>query len=154
MGLMLVRIDDRLIHGQVVEGWCKHCRINHIVVCNDTVARDEMQRTLLSLAVPSEIKISIYSIKQALKEIPSLENEKGNVMLLLSSPQDALRLVRKGLKVKTINVGGMHYSPGKVQVQKAISLGDDDLNAFEELDKLGVILEARIVPTDTKIRMN
>ncbi len=154
MGLVLVRIDDRLIHGQVVEGWCSYLKINHIVVCNNAVAGDEMQKTLLSLAVPSNMKITILSIKQTIKMIPSLESEKGRAILLLSSPRDALKLVRNGFNVKEINVGGIHYARGKIQVRKAISLSDDDLEAFEELDKLGVKLEARMVPTDPKIKMN
>ncbi len=154
MGLVLIRIDDRLIHGQVVEGWCRHLSINHIVVCNNAVAGNEMQKTLLSLAVPSEMKISILDIKQTTKMIPSLEKGKARVILLLSSPEDALKLVQNGFNAKEINVGGIHYSRGKIQVRKAISLSNSDLEAFEELSKLGVKLEVRMVPSDPKIRMN
>ena len=154
MSLLFVRIDDRLIHGQVIEGWCRSLEINHIVVCNDAVAGDEMQKALLSLAVPPSIRISILTIDEMCGVFSSEDFKKDRVLVLLSSPKDALRLIKKGFPIKSINVGGLHYTIGKIQVHKAISLSDEDLDDFEELDKFGVELEVRLIPTDQKINMN
>ncbi len=151
MGLVLVRIDDRLIHGQVVANWMKSLKINHVVVVNDFVAGDRMQKTLFSMAVPEQAKISILSIAQAKEAILNGQFEGDRAMLLLVSPQDVLDLINKGVRIKEVNVGGMHYSPDKKQILKAISVSKQDIQAFQELDKLGVHLEARMVPDDEKI---
>lgn len=151
MGMVLVRIDDRLIHGQVVENWMKFLKINHVIVVNDFVASDRMQKTLFSMAVPDHAKISILTITQAKEAILNGQFEGDKAMLLLVSPQDVLNLINKGVRIKEVNVGGMHYSPDKKQILKAISVSKEDIQAFQELDKLGVCLEARMVPDDEKI---
>ncbi|MCK4802308.1 PTS sugar transporter subunit IIB [bacterium] len=151
MGMVLVRIDDRLIHGQVVENWMKFLKINHVIVVNDFVASDRMQKTLFSMAVPDHAKISILTITQAKEAILNGQFEGDKAMLLLVSPQDVLNLINKGVRIKEVNVGGMHYSPDKKQILKAISVSKEDIQAFQELDKLGVHLEARMVPDDEKI---
>jgi len=151
MGMVLVRIDDRLIHGQVVENWMKFLKINHVVVVNDFVASDRMQKTLFSMAVPDHAKISILTIAQAKEMILNSQFEGDRAMLLLVSPQDVLNLINKGVRIKEVNIGGMHYSPDKKQILKAISVSKQDIQAFQELDKLGVHLEARMVPDDEKI---
>jgi mannose/fructose/sorbose-specific phosphotransferase system IIB component len=151
MGMVLVRIDDRLIHGQVVENWMKFLKINHVVVVNDFVASDRMQKTLFSMAVPNHAKTSILTIAQAKEAILNGRFEGDRVMLLLASPQDVLNLINKGVRIKEVNVGGMHYSPDKKQILKAISVSKEDIRAFQKLDKLGVRLEARMVPDDEKI---
>ena len=149
--MVLVRIDDRLIHGQVVENWMKFLKINHVIVVNDFVASDRMQKTLFSMAVPGHAKISILTITQAKEAILNGQFEGDKAMLLLVSPQDVLNLINKGVRIKEVNVGGMHYSPDKKQILKAISVSKEDIQAFQELDKLGVYLEARMVPNDEKI---
>jgi len=151
MGMVLVRIDDRLIHGQVVENWMKFLKINRVVIVNDFVASDRMQKTLFSMAVPDHAKISILTIAQAKEAILNGQFEGDRAMLLLVSPQDVLNLINKGVRIKEVNVGGMHYSPEKKQILKAISVSKEDIQAFQELDKLGVHLEARMVPDDEKI---
>jgi mannose/fructose/sorbose-specific phosphotransferase system IIB component len=151
MSVVLVRIDDRLIHGQVVENWMKFLKIDHVVVVNDFVASDRMQKTLFSMAVSDHAKISVLTITQAKEAILNGQFERDRAMLLLVSPQDVLSLIDKGVRIKEVNVGGMHYSPDKKQILKAISVSKEDMQAFQELDRLGVHLEARMVPDDEKI---
>ena len=151
MSVVLIRIDDRLIHGQVVENWMKFLKIDHVVVVNDFVASDRMQKALFSMAVPDHAKISILTITQAKEAILNGQFEEDRAMLLLVSPQDVLNLIDKGVRIKEVNVGGMHYSPDKKQILKAISVSKEDMQAFQELDKLGIHLEARMVPDDEKI---
>ena len=151
MSVVLVRIDDRLIHGQVVENWMKFLKIDHVVVVNDFVASDRMQKTLFSMAVPDHAKISILTITQAKEAILNGQFERDRAMILLVSPQDVLSLIDKGVRIKEVNVGGMHYSSDKKQILKAISVSKEDIQAFQELDKLGIYLEARMVPDDEKI---
>jgi len=151
MGIVLVRIDDRLIHGQIVENWMKFLKINHLIVVNDFVASDQMQKALFSMAVSDHTKISILTIAQAREAILNGQFKEDRAMLLFASPQDVLNLINKGVKIKEVNIGGMHYSPEKKQILRAISVSKEDIQAFQELDRLGVRLEARMVPDDEKI---
>ncbi len=151
MGMVLVRIDDRLIHGQVVESWMKFLKINHVVVVNDFVASDRMQKALFLMAVSDHTKVSILTIAQAKEAILNGQFEGDRAMLLLASPGDVLNLINGGVKIREVNVGGMHYSPGKKQILKAISVSEEEVRAFQELDRIGVHLEARMIPDDEKV---
>jgi len=150
MGLLIVRIDDRLIHGQVIEGWCKTLCINHIIVSNDIVAGDEMQKALLSMAVPSHIKISVLTIRETADLFLKEDYKKERILVLASSPADVLSLIKKGVRIKELNIGGLHYIYGKVQVDKSISLSERDMEALREIERSGVRIEVRVLPGDPK----
>jgi PTS system N-acetylgalactosamine-specific IIB component len=149
MDIQLIRIDDRLIHGQVVVGWVKALGIERLVVVNDAIARNSMQKTLMEMAVPSGLKVSFYTVEEAVKNCrPNEPREKA--LLLFSSPVDVLEFNRKGGALSTINVGGMHYCEGKQQVSKTVCVNEGDIAAFRELKKQGIELEVRAVPGDVR----
>jgi PTS system mannose-specific IIB component len=153
MSIELVRIDDRLIHGQVVEGWLKTVSVNHIVVISDEVARDRMQQILLGMAVPSNIKVSNYSVDAAAAKFngSSFDGDKDRILILLSRPADAVRLLQQGARLTSVNVGGMHYSQGKRQVLRNMSVDDTDIAALREMHRRGVELEGRVLPSDERV---
>ena len=151
MSVVLVRIDDRLVHGQVVEGWLKAIRATHIVVASDTVASDEMQKALYLLAVPQGTQLSCLSLAEAAKAWNSAAWKKERVMVLVSSPQDVVKLIDKGATVESVNVGGLHFREGRVQILKAVSVDDQDVAALTALRKRGVLLEARPLPLDEPV---
>ena len=151
MPIVLVRIDDRLIHGQIVEGWLKPMRANYIAVASDHVAKDRSQQILLSMAVPSTIKVSSFSVDEAAKKISEGYFEKERVLLLLSGPKDVLRLLTGGVKLSSVNVGGMHYTSGKKQILRTLSVDKNDVLALKEISQRGVELEGRVLPMDDKI---
>jgi PTS system mannose-specific IIB component len=151
MPIILVRIDDRLIHGQVVEGWLRVIRVNHITVISDQVARDKVQQALLSMAVPSNIKVTNFMVDEAAQKINGSYFDGDRVLALLSRPQDVLRLLTAGVKFSSVNVGGMHYSPGKRQILRNLSVDDSDLSALQEIGRMGIELEGRVLPSDDRI---
>jgi mannose/fructose/sorbose-specific phosphotransferase system IIB component len=153
LGILLIRIDDRLIHGQVVAGWVKAIKANHIMVVNDKVAQDEMQKVLLGMAVPSSLKLSILSIADAAVELKKEIPENDRLIILLNSPADALALVEQQVPIKSINVGGIHYCEGKKQILKAVCVDMEDIESLYQLERKGIELEGRIVPTDERINI-
>jgi mannose/fructose/sorbose-specific phosphotransferase system IIB component len=153
MGVVLVRIDDRLVHGQVVEGWLKAIRATSIVVANDHVAADETQKALYLLAVPQGIKLRCLSLEEAAAAWTSAAWKNEQVLVLTSSPQDVLTLVEKGAQIGSVNVGGLHYKEGRVQILKAVSVNDKDVAALRGLAKRNVLLEARPLPLDEPIEL-
>jgi mannose/fructose/sorbose-specific phosphotransferase system IIB component len=153
MPVVLVRIDDRLVHGQVVEGWLKAIRATHIVVVSDQVAADETQKALYLLAVPQGIKLSCLSLQQAAEAWTGPAWKKERVLVLMSSPQDVLALVEKGATMESVNVGGLHYREGRIQILKAVSVDERDVAALKALSRRGVFLEARPLPLDEPIEL-
>ncbi|HHP9667674.1 PTS system mannose/fructose/N-acetylgalactosamine-transporter subunit IIB [Escherichia coli] len=152
MNITLARIDDRLIHGQVTTVWSKVANAQHIIICNDEVYNDEVRRTLLRQAAPPGMKVNVVNIEKAVAVYHNPQYQDETVFYLFTRPQDALAMVRQGVKIDTLNIGGMAWRPGKKQLTKAVSL-DDDINAFHELNNLGVILDLRVVASDPSINI-
>ena len=150
MTIKIVRIDDRLIHGQIVQGWLKTIDIDKILIVSDEVANDEMQQVLLSMAVPSSVKLVIKSIKDASYEIANEVYEKDNLMILFSNPQDIVKMIDNGIKFQSINIGGMHYAHGKKQLLSNLSVDRNDVEAFLKLINCGIELETRALPQDDR----
>ncbi|CAJ1268869.1 TPA: PTS system mannose/fructose/N-acetylgalactosamine-transporter subunit IIB [Shigella flexneri] len=152
MNITLARIDDRLIHGQVTTVWSKVANAQRIIICNDEVYNDEVRRTLLRQAAPPGMKVNVVNIEKAVAVYHNPQYQDETVFYLFTRPQDALAMVRQGVKIGTLNIGGMAWRPGKKQLTKAVSL-DDDINAFHELNNLGVILDLRVVASDPSINI-
>ncbi|MCK4533743.1 PTS sugar transporter subunit IIB [bacterium] len=150
MNLVLIRIDDRLIHGQIVEGWLKHIDVNCIMIVNDKISRDPMQKVLFKMVVPSYIKVEVFSFEEVAEKVKNKYFDKYNFLILVTSPHDVLRLIKVGLELDSVNVGGMHYSSGKKYILPSISIDEEDKNAFLKLEHLGVNLEVRLLPLDDR----
>jgi mannose/fructose/N-acetylgalactosamine-specific phosphotransferase system component IIB len=152
MSVELLRIDDRLVHGQVVEGWLKALRINHIVVASDNVSSDETQKALYLLAVPHGVELTCARIEDVAGAWKMGRwSAEDRVLVLLSTPQETLSLYEAGAPIKSINLGGLHFRSGRVQVLKGISLDDQDVKALKQLAAQGILLEARPLPLDEPV---
>lgn len=150
MDIRLIRIDDRLIHGQVATTWAKTSGISRIIVVSDEVASNPIQKLLLTQAAPPEVKSHVVSVSR-LKEIanhPLLYGVK--VMLLFNNPIDVMRAHQAGLCFDSVNVGGMKFTEGKQMVTHFVSVDQTDIDAFKYLDSEGIELEIRKVPGDRK----
>jgi mannose/fructose/sorbose-specific phosphotransferase system IIB component len=148
MDIQLIRIDDRLIHGQVVVGWSKALTIERLVVVNDAIAKNAMQKTLMEMAVPAGLKVQFLTVEEAATQ--SRSADKVRSLLLFSNPMDLLDYQKKGGPLTSVNVGGMHFCEGKRQVSKTVCVNNDEVTAFKELKALGVEFEVRAVPGDMK----
>jgi sorbose PTS system EIIB component len=153
MKIKLVRIDDRLIHGQVVTVWSKEAKAERIIICSDTVAKDKIRRQLLRQVAPPGIKVNIVGIDKAIRVYKNPKYLNDNVFYLFTCPKDVLRMVKGGVDIKSVNIGGMAFKTGKKQITKAISVDDEDIAAFKELNSLGIELEIRAVPEDSKVNI-
>ena len=151
MSLVLIRIDDRVIHGQVVEGWARVLRIKHILVVDEAICKDDMRKMLYCMAVPNTMKVSFKTIKEAAQQVKQHEFDPVRTLVLFSEPAAVLEFVKLGVQIKSINVGGIHYDEGKRQVLKFVSVTPDDVEVFHQLAEQGIEVEARAVPTDEKI---
>ena len=149
--LKLIRIDDRLIHGQVAFTWTPALNINCIVVANDRAATDEFLKMTLGLAKPAGAKLVIKTIRETIPFLNDTRNASLSTLVLVDSVKDAHALVSGVAGIGSINFGGIRAKQGARPVSKAIALTDNDLTLIRELLEKGIELEVRQVPTDKKI---
>lgn len=151
--IALLRIDDRLIHGQVATRWTKERNVSRIIVVNDAVAADPMRVTMLKQAVPPGVSAHVVSLDKLVRVFNNPQYAGERVMLLFTNPSDILNLVERGLPVETVNIGGMAYREGKTQLDNAVSVDAQDVAAFKALNERGIELEVRKVASDNKVNV-
>ena len=151
MSFGLWRIDDRLIHGQVATRWTKETGVKRIIVVNDDVVKDKTRATMLKQAVPPGVTAHVVSVDKMMRVYNNPEYAGEKVMLLFTNPTDALELVRRGVPIQSINIGGMAYKEGRVMLDMSVSVDEKDIEAFKELDSRGIELEVRKVASDKKV---
>lgn len=154
MKVVLVRVDDRLIHGQVVVGWTRTVGGTTIVVANDEVANNSMQRTLLKMTAPAGVKAEILTVEDAAKQLNEKKFAGENVIILVRDPQSLVRLVEAGFNLQKVNVGNVRAAQGKVRLTKEVHANEAEIEAWRKLDELGVILEAQWLPDQPKTNFN
>ena len=144
-----VRIDTRLLHGQVATAWTKQIAPNRIIVVSDGVAHDELRKTMIEQAAPPGVPANVVPISKMVEVAKDPRFGATKAFLLFETPQDLLRCIEGGVDIKKANIGSMAHSVGKVVVTNAIAMGEDDVKTLEELKAKGVELEARKVPSDS-----
>lgn len=145
--ILLTRIDNRLIHGQVAVTWSNHLGANLILVANDKVANDPVQQSLMDMAVKDTMQTRYFTIEKTINIIHKASASQ-KIFIVVKTPQDVLALVKGGVPIKKINIGNMHYEEGKEQIASTVSVNESDKEAFRELQKLGVELDIRRVPDE------
>jgi len=153
MVIGLARIDDRLIHGQVATRWTKETNVKRIIVVSDDVAADKVRSTLLTQVAPPGVTAHVVDVAKMIRVYNNPKYAGERVMLLFTNPTDVERIVEGGVKITSVNIGGMAFRQGKTQVNNAISVDEKDIEAFNKLNARGIELEARKVSTDQKLKM-
>ena len=148
--IKLIRIDDRLVHGQVAMTWVPALGIDCLLVANDKVAKDEFLKMTLGLAKPANAKLLIKSVKDAVAYLTDEKNKNLKVLLLVNNVKDAHTLAGELSEIKSINFGGLRAKDGAKLISKAVAVNDSDITLIKELAAKGVELEIRQVPTDSK----
>lgn len=153
MNIGLARIDDRLIHGQVATRWTKETNVTRIIVVSDEVAADHVRKTLLTQVAPPGVTAHVVDIAKMIRVWNNPKYGGDRVMLLFTNPTDVERLVEAGVKIPSVNIGGMAFRQGKTQVNNAVSVDDKDIAAFKKLNERGIELEVRKVSSDQRLKM-
>ena len=153
MKISFVRIDDRLIHGQVATVWVKAYDCNRIMCCSDEVAKDELRKQLVLQVTPPGLKAYILPIQKAIEAFNNPKYDSFNTFFLFTNPTDVLRMVEAGIPFESVNLGGMRYVDGKTQISQAVSVNEQDIEALKKLDEKGVKLELRQLAKDPKVNV-
>ncbi len=148
-GIILARIDDRLVHGQVVAGWNRVLGAKYIVVVSDEVAGDDFRRALIeNAAAPGDIVVKVFTRQDAAAEIEKGDYKDGGAILLFAAPSEVAKFVNIGGFLSVVNVGGLHQSPGKREYATALWLDDGDIEDLYNIRKMGIELFYQMVPME------
>jgi PTS system mannose-specific IIB component len=149
--LKLVRVDDRLIHGQVVAVWLRAVGAQRIVIVDDRTAHDEFLRDLVVLAAPQGVAVEVHDVASGIGRVTELAGASDETFVLMRSPIVALQLRRAGVPFDVLNVGGIGSGPGRRTLFKNISASEEELAAMRELEQMGTRVELRIVADDRPV---
>jgi mannose/fructose/N-acetylgalactosamine-specific phosphotransferase system component IIB len=151
MTLKLVRVDDRLIHGQVVAIWLKALNARRIVIIDDRTARDDFLREVITYAAPQGVAVEIHDIAAGTERLLQLVDDPEPAFVLMRSPITALRLREAGVEFPILNVGGIGAGPGRKPLYRNISASAEEIAAMRRLEELGTRVELRIVENDRPV---
>lgn len=155
MSYALARIDSRLLHGQVATTWTKTTGATRIIVVSDAVAKDELRKNLIKQAAPMGVTAHVVPMAQMLKLAQDDKHFGGErVLLLFENPEDALTAIEGGVDLKSVNVGSMAHSVGKVQPNTVLAFDQTDVDTFRKMEEMGVKLDVRKVPSDSAANMD
>ncbi|MDO4670875.1 MAG: PTS sugar transporter subunit IIB [Aerococcus sp.] len=143
-----VRIDGRLIHGQVANLWASSVNVGRFMVVDDDVAQNDVEKSGLKLATPAGVKLSVLPVEKAANNILSGKYDSQRLFIIAKRPQPLLELVEKGVPLKEINVGNMSRTDETRSLTKSINVTDADIETFKQLEEKGVHLVNQMVPTD------
>lgn len=145
----IYRVDDRLVHGQVVENWLAAFSINSIVVVNDEIADDELRKNIMKFAVPENVNIFFIKINEAV----GFETDSSkNYLFLFENLKDVLACIEKGFKIDRLNLGGIHFAAGRnFTLGRVIYLNEEECKIIKKLISLGVEVYRQAIPQDTPV---
>lgn len=143
-----VRMDNRLIHGQILVAWYSSLNVDHLIVANDGVANDPFQVTLLKAVAPMGAQVSVMTIKDCVDYCQSPESAKENILIITKYPEDGLALIEHGLELKTLNLGNQAFVRNSKKLSNSVFLTESGVKALKALHEKGIRLTCRMMPTD------
>jgi fructoselysine and glucoselysine-specific PTS system IIB component len=150
--IKLLRVDHRLVHGQVAVSWFNSVDANTILVANDSVAGDEFRKSAIRLAKPENAKLVMKSVDDSVKAINSGITDKYKMLVVVESVADAFKLIEgTGTTITALNLGGTKQREGTKNFSKAINLTEDEVQELNDLKENGVDVSIQMVPGDKKV---
>ncbi len=146
--IQLVRIDDRLLHGQVAYSWKSALSYEAIVIANDSASNDEIRKAALKMAVPPGVKLAIRSITAAAELVNNPKLEKVKVLVICANPKDVYDLLSLIKEKPKINLGGIQSADDKKMFSRAVYLNSEDIEYLDKIEILGYEIEVRQTPSE------
>lgn len=154
-GVALVRVDNRLVHGQVLEAWLPALDAHGILVADDEAAGNVLARSAMALAIPPGVNFEVLRVEAAagLLRPGGKGPQAPRTLVLLRDVRDAVALSEAGVPVPRLNLGNVHFGRGRKQVSPSVFLDAGELAALEKLSRAGTQVEVRAVPSEAPLRL-
>jgi fructose PTS system EIIB component len=147
MSIKLVRIDDRLIHGQVATTWLVDFNIEQVIIVDDEIYNNEIKKSMVGVSAPSHVKVHVFGVQQFI-EIYQKNPIKRATMLIFTNPINVLTCINGGVDINKVNVGGMKSNDNRRKLTKSVSVTPEEESAFKEIANKGIDVEIQMVPTE------
>lgn len=145
--IKLVRLDYRLLHGQVVFSWCSYVGAQRIIIVDDAAASDELKKAALSLSKPAGVRLNIFSLGTTLEKMPKIEALNESVMMIFGNTATLCEFCRSYSKIKEINYGGLANKAGAKQYGSAIFMTESEADDTRKLRDMGIKLYIQQTPS-------
>lgn len=145
-----VRIDHRLVHGQVAFSWTQFLGATRIIVIDDKAANDEFQKMALNMSKPAGVKLNIFTVEKALSKMEKVETLKDIIFIVFGCTHDAARFIEQYPKIKEINYGGIAKKEGSQQFSSVIYLNDEEIVDTKKILDAGVKIIMQQLPSSKK----
>ncbi len=149
--IKLLRVDDRLLHGQVAFSWTRNLSATDIIIANDEVSKDEFQKMTLKLAKPRGVNLQILDLNAACELIKKHENSRNNIMVITNNLEDAKNIITNTTFIESLNIGGLRERKDSKRYTGSVTLTTDDVDICKNLMAIGIEIEIRQVPEERKI---
>lgn len=154
MSIVLVRIDDRLVHGQIVEAWAPFCKATCIIVASDEAKKNRIQRTAIESCSSKTLSIKVLDVEETVRDVTSEDMNKERIIVIFSALKDLAQAYNKGFKISNVNIGNIHHNDGKVRmITSSVYIDKEDEDVLQNLLKLGIELDIRAVPSDKSMKL-
>ncbi|MEF9962338.1 MAG: PTS sugar transporter subunit IIB [Erysipelotrichaceae bacterium] len=150
MAIVDVRIDDRLIHGQVCGYWIPHFQVERIVIVDDEIVKDSVRKTALKFGCPGKVALAILGTESASEKFKRHLDKGSRVMILCEGPKPLLKMVEAGYKIDSITIGNMSSKEDTIAIKKTLFVSPKDKEMFLKLADAGVKLISQMTPSDAK----
>jgi len=148
MDFSLVRVDSRLVHGQIIETWLPYLKASRIIVVNDEVASSFFRESVIRMAIPRDVEVLIYSIDEFGRSEITRRKETVKTIVLFSGVNDVVRAWAAGFRFNKLNIGNLYSDNWKLQCSISVCLAEEDVANVRFLLDSGVTVELRSVPSD------
>jgi len=152
--IKLIRVDHRLLHGQVVFSWTKSQGIERIIVIDNATSKDDFKKMSLKMAKPEGIRLNVFSVEGAVGKLDQIKALKANTMLLFGNVTELYRFMQSLGKVDEINYGGIPERPKAKRYSNAVFLTDEEVEMTKKLCDMGITVSMQQVPTARKEVLN
>jgi D-glucosaminate PTS system EIIB component len=150
----LYRVDNRLVHGQIISTWMPHLRLKRFVVINDAVPSSQLRMKMFRMAIPAAVDFQAFTVAQAADWFNEIDSNDVSTIILFESIDDAVRLFEAGHPFTNLNLGNVHHGPGRRSFTPSVFLSDDDLSKLKSLFARGVRCEILSLPTQDALDLS
>ncbi len=143
--MLLFRVDNRLVHGQIIEAWLPYTHAKHLVIANDSLTADHLRQQIIGLAIPTGVQIYFLKILELPSFLQKFAHEK--ILVILENCSDLEHALKQNMPTPRINIGNLHFAEGKKQLLPHVALNQQELEILKEISKK-FIVDFRALPTE------
>lgn len=153
MSVVLFRIDDRLIHGQVMTAWTKVYQSTNIICADDDTAKNEMICSIMKMAVPSDYQVQILTVDKTAETVKA-EPEKKRIIVLAKTPAAMLELAKADIGMKELNVGNIGQGPGRKAIVRSTQVSLEEFKQLQDIEAMGIKVYFQAYPDGKSVNLN